>query len=94
MHGFGLGGCCGGFGLFGGMELAGGMLGLALTLALLAGVVVFVVWAARRFTHGGGAAGFSQQARAELSPREIVQQRYARGEITREQYRDILADLS
>jgi uncharacterized membrane protein len=32
--------------------------------------------------------------RAEMSPKEILQARYARGEITREQYQQMLADLS
>jgi putative membrane protein len=83
MHGFGMGG----YGLF-------GIVNLVFTLAVLAGFVVLAVWAVRRFTSGGGASGSAGPASAELTPREIVQQRYARGEITREQYQQMLDDLS
>jgi putative membrane protein len=83
MHGFGMGG----YGLF-------GIINLVFTLAVLAGFALLAVWAVRRFTSGGGTTGSAGRSSADLTPREIVQQRYARGEITREQYKSMLDDLS
>ena len=71
---------------FGGMGLLGGIIGLILNLAILTGIVVLIVWAVKRFTAGNAAPGGQ-------SPREILQARYARGEVTREQYQQILSDL-
>jgi putative membrane protein len=76
-----------GFGMMGGF----GLIGLILNLAIIVGVVVLVVWAVGRFS--GGGANWNQSS-AGQSPREILQARYARGEITREQYQQILKDLS
>ena len=64
---------------FGGMGLLGGIIGLILNLAILIGIVVLIVWAVKRFTAGNSASGGQ-------SPREILQARYARGEISREEY--------
>jgi len=75
---------------YGAMGLIGGIIGLVLNLAVVVGLVVLVVWAVKRFTGGTTfSAGSGQQ-----SPRDILQARYARGEITREQYQQMLQDLS
>jgi len=79
VHGFG----------FGGMGLFGGWMGLIINLAIIIGIVVLVVWAVKRFTSGNVSSGSAAQ-----TPREIVQSRYARGEITRDQYQQILQDLT
>lgn len=80
------GGMMHGFG-FGGMGLFGGWIGLLLNLAILVGIVILVIWAVKRFTSGSVSSGGQ-------TPREIVQARYARGEITRDQYQQMLSDLS
>ena len=79
MHGFG----------FGGMGLFGGWIGLLFNLAVIIGIVILIVWAIKRFTNSNVSSG-----RAAQTSREILQTRYARGEITREQYQQILSDLS
>jgi putative membrane protein len=81
MHGYG----------FGGMGLLGGWIGLIFNLAILVGIVLLVVWAVKRFTNS---PTNGNQASGNQSPREILQARYARGEITRDQYQQILQDLS
>lgn len=50
-----------------------------------------VVWAVKRFTSGTTNLNrfFGSQ-----SPRDILQARYARGEITREQYQQMVQDLN
>ena len=74
----------------GGMMYGFGLLGLIFNLAIVVGIVILIVWAVKRFT--GGTTSWNQPS-ANQSPREILQARYARGEITREQYQQMLADL-
>ena len=76
-----------GFGMMGGF----GLIGLIINIALIVGIVVLVVWAVKRNT--GGASNLNQPSGGQ-SPREILQARYARGEITRDQYQQMLSDLS
>ena len=72
---------------FGGMGLFGGWIGLLFNFAIIIGIVILVVWAVKRFTSGSVSSG-------SQTPREILQARYARGEITRDQYQQILQDLN
>ena len=84
------GGMMNGFG-FGGMGFVGGLIALIFNLAIIVGIVILVVWAVKRFT-GGLVNG--NQSSGNQTPREILQARYARGEINRDQYQQILQDLS
>ena len=68
-----------------------GLIGLLFNLLILVGIVVLIVWAVKRFTSG---TSNGNQPSANASPREILQARYARGEITRDQYQQMLQDLS
>jgi putative membrane protein len=65
-----------------------GLIGLLFNLLVVVGVVVLIVWAVKRFSTGNYDNSRTQ------TPREILQARYARGEITREQYQQMLSDLS
>ena len=76
----------GGMMTFGGMGLLGGLIGLIFNLAIVVGIVVLIVWAVKRFSNGNLSTGGQ-------TPREILQTRYARGEITRDQYQQMLSDL-
>jgi len=90
-----MGGFGSGFGGFSGLGLIGMILNLAITVALIVGVVLLIAWLWRRLnTSGGAMADYAQPTAKENSPREILRVRYARGEITREQYQETLADLS
>jgi len=86
-----------GGGGFGGFGLIGMILNLVITVGVIIGIVWLVIWLIRR-SGSNGLANFSQNTLdavpTALSPREILQARYARGEITREQYQDILIDLN
>ena len=75
-----------GYGMMGGYGF--GLIGLIFNIAIIAGLVWLVVWAVRRFT--GGDFGVSSTG---ATARDILQVRYARGEITREQYHEMLKDL-
>ncbi len=65
-----------------------GLIGLVFNILIIVGVIVLIVWAIRRFSEPGVRPTSGGQ-----TPREIVQARYARGEITREQYQQMLDDL-
>ncbi len=64
-----------------------GLIGLLFNVLIIIGIVWLVVWAVRRFS-----APMNHPTSGQ-TPREIVQARYARGEITREQYQQMLDDL-
>jgi uncharacterized membrane protein len=89
-----MGGFGSGFGGFGGLGLIGMVLNLAITVGLIVGVVLLIAWLWRRVNPGPGAPVSVQSTAALASPKEILQIRYARGEITRDQFQQMLADLS
>jgi putative membrane protein len=60
---------------------------IGLVILVIVGIIVLIVWAVRRSSDSGTRPAGGQ------TPREIVQARYARGEITREQYQQMLDDL-
>ena len=68
-------GFLGNFGLWGWIGL---ILNLVFWVGLIAGLALLVVWAIRRAQ--------VTDAYGKPTPKEILQARYARGEITREQY--------
>lgn len=80
-------------GWYGGFSWIPMILGGLFWLALLAGLVVLIIAGIRRMNRGSGSPNNSPAGHITLSPKEILQARYARGEITREQYQQMLADL-
>jgi putative membrane protein len=87
MTGFGYG-CFGNWGSYGWIGM---ILNLAILLVAIGGVIWLVTWVVRRNDRRGETpSAFTGM----LSPREIIQARYARGEITREQYLEMLGDLN
>jgi putative membrane protein len=75
---------------YGGFGWIGMILGLLITLGLIIGLVLLVVWAVRRM--GVNVQPVSQNLPGQ-SARDIAQVRYAKGEINREEYQQILSDL-
>ena len=65
---------------------------LLITLGVIVGLVLLIVWAVR-MTVGKNNRNVSQDTSAQ-SARDIAQIRYAKGEISREEYQQILDDLS
>ena len=76
----------GGMGLFGGL----GILSMLVYIVIIIGVVMLIMWAVQRVA---GEGGHRNSFSGNPSPREILQSRYARGEITRDQYHQMLQDL-
>ena len=65
----------------------GMILGLVIFVAVVVGIVLLVVWAVRK-----GSGSNKLAATGELA-QDIAKMRYARGEITREEYQQLLSDL-
>jgi len=92
-----MGGCCGGLGFGGSFGIIGMVINLVVTLVVVGGVIWLIIWLVRR---AGGSALFQQGSAPgnpptppNISPKEALQLRYVRGEITREQYLNMLKDL-
>lgn len=63
----------------------GMIIGAVIILVVLLGFVLLVVWAVRRTGNGSG---------RPQTARDVLDLRYARGEITREQYEQMKQDLT
>lgn len=98
-------GCCGGWGMMGGWGMGPGMMG-GFGFPMIGGIVMFLFWA---LVIGGIvwlvvwlARGGAQSASNALintpsmnqTPLDILKVRYAKGEITKEQFEDMKRDLS
>jgi len=81
-----------GFGDFGTLGWIGMILNWVITIGLIVGVVLLIAWLVKRIEANGQTARTGGTINS--SPSDILQTRYARGEITREQYQQMLADLS
>ena len=82
---------CGGLGFWGtGYGWLDVVLNLIVNLVVIVGFVLLIAWFVRRVLPTAGLAGGSGTT---LTAKELLQLRYARGEITRDQYKKMLADL-
>jgi uncharacterized membrane protein len=77
----------------GGMGLIGPLFGMLCGLVVLAILVILVIWLARRSSGHGSPVGPLTAGGSAASPKDVAKLRYSRGEITREQYLQLLADL-
>ena len=86
----------GGFGGgMGGLGLIGGLFSMLLTIGLLVGLVFLGIWLWRRFGASEAVSSWTQsQGSRQPTALEILQNRYARGELTREEYQRMLQDLA
>jgi putative membrane protein len=75
-----------GYGTFGWIGM---ILNLVITVGLVIGIVFLVVWLVRR-----SSATNVNQPSTQPTAREILQTRYARGEIGRDEYLQMLTDLT
>jgi putative membrane protein len=77
---------------FGAWGWGGMVIGMILNIAVLVGLVVLAVWAVQRVSRNSDSHQIP--ASGTQTAREIAQGRYARGEINREEYQQILSDLN
>lgn len=73
----------------GGWGLFGGLFALFLSVALLAALIGAVVWLWRRSD-----STLTKVSASRGSAEEILRMRYARGELTREEFNSAMVDLS
>jgi putative membrane protein len=69
-----------------------GLLMMLFGLLVFAGIILLAVWAIARFA-GGERQRSSTTSGWSEDPLTILQRRYARGEITRDEYERVRADL-
>jgi|Deesub1362A_J573_1020465.scaffolds.fasta_scaffold16795_2 putative membrane protein len=74
------------------MMLEFGLIHWLLMLVFWGALVSLALWLVKAL-FPGGTGGTASSSDRPLSPREILDQRYARGEITREQYLQMRRDL-
>lgn len=80
---------------FGGYSWMGLILNFVITIAVIVGLVFLVIWLVRRVNSGGQFSAMLQNPTVTTAlPKDILQARYARGEITRDQYMQMLADIN
>lgn len=72
------------------MGMFGMFFGGLLFLALLAGGILLIIWLVRQVSAGGASR---LPVRSPAAARQILDERYARGEISREEYLTALADI-
>lgn len=75
-----------------GVGIAGwlvGLLGILLFIALIVGFIILIVWAVRQ----GQRSQFRDKPQERSTPESILKERYARGEITRDEYLAMLDDI-
>jgi uncharacterized membrane protein len=75
------------------MMLGFGMLGMLVMLLLWGGLIVLSVWLVS-LLFPRNSRGTTSSANNDLSPRQILDSRYARGELTRDQYELMKQDLT
>ena len=89
------GGMMGGFGGMGGWGLFGGLFSLVLIIGLLVGLVFLGIWLWRRFSFAEGTGAWAQPpATRQPSALDVLQARYARGDLTREEFQLMQQDLA
>jgi len=77
-----------GYGSFGWIGM---ILGLVIMIALITGFVILVIWAIRRMS--GNTNHIQYPVSKELTAKDIAKARYAKGEISREEYQQLLSDI-
>lgn len=82
--------CCHWFGGYGGFRGIGMIFGILLFLALIVGAIFLVIWLVRR---EGTINNRRTNLSATSSSLEIARERYAKGEISREEYQNLVSDL-
>ncbi len=76
-----------------GFGMGFGIFGLLLMLLFWGGLILLAIWLVKAIFQSGGQSTPPTNSR-RTNPREILDERYARGEITREQYELMKQDIS
>ena len=74
-------------GFFGGMGWVGMILGFIFFIAIIVGIILLIVWLVKRTTQ------LPSGLKTESKALETLKERYAKGEISKEQYEQIKKDI-
>ncbi|HSM25921.1 MAG TPA: SHOCT domain-containing protein [Anaerolineaceae bacterium] len=74
---------------FGNWGWLGMVINLVLTIGLIIGIVFFVIWIVKELNNNNRGS----QNKGTSSAIEIAKERYAKGEISREEFQNLLTDL-
>ena len=75
---------------YGGLGWIGMLINLVISVVLIIGVIFLVIWIVKRLSNNNSEREFNNTT---LSAVDIAKERYAKGEITREEYQKLLTDL-
>jgi len=76
-------------GLFGGLGIIWMILVFLFVIAIIAGIIILIIWAVKR-----SGATHEPYQKSESIALEKLKERYAKGEITKEEYENIKKDIS
>jgi len=84
---------CGGLGFWGtGYGWLDLLLNLVITLVAIIGIVLLIAWLVRRILPAREITG--RRPGSLLTAKEVLQARYARGDLNRKQYKKMLSELA
>ncbi len=83
-----------GVGLLGGVRLVGWLISCVVGLLVIGGIVWFIFWIVGKSGKTPATLATTTSATAGESPLDILKMRYAKGEITKEQYDAMKQDLA
>ena len=91
----GFGGCCGSgwFGSLAGLGWVGIVINVLLAVAVMIGLGLLLAWLIRRLRMSSSGVSASAGGDKPASPREVIAVRYARGELTRDDFMRMMTDL-
>jgi len=75
---------------YGGLGWIGMVINLVISVAVIIGFVFLVIWIVKRLNNNNSGRTFYNAASSAV---EIAKERYAKGEITREEFQTLLVDL-
>jgi len=76
---------------YGGFGWIGMIVNLVITIVVIVGLVILVMWVVRRMS--GNTVHSQLPNLSDQSAKDIANIRYAKGEISREEYQQLLSDL-
>jgi putative membrane protein len=75
---------------YGGLGWIGLVINLVITVALIVGLVFLVIWIVKQLSNNNSGRTSKNVASSAI---DIAKERYAKGEITRDEFQKLLADL-
>ena len=75
---------------YGGLGWIGMLINLVISVVLIIGVIFLVIWIVKRLSNNNSEREFNNTT---LSAVDIAKERYAKGEINREEFQKLLVDL-